>query len=165
MHTFPPAADTAVRRFCYAHFIHPHDDSIHHSHRRHPPYGKAPAGRDGTDGVRGHDAAGKPRGRSDAGDGDPASVGAHSDSGRFVDGASAVRSGLSQRRRAKASLRQARHSDGKRQALAGEPQKDAHHAGRAHRVSAHRRRYRSCQRQICDFRDERSGERASLCKV
>ena len=165
MHTFPPAADTAVRRFCYAHFIHPHDYPIHHPDRCHPPHGKAPAGRDGTDGVRGHDAAGKPRGRPDAGDGDPASVGTHPDPGRFVDGAAAVCSGLSQRRRAKAPLRQACDPNGTRQALAGEPQKDAHHAGRAHRVSAHRRRYRSCQRQICNFRDERSSERASLCKV
>ena len=46
----------------------------------------------------------------------------------LVDGAAAVCSGLSQCRRAKAPLRQARHSDGTRQAFAAEPQKDAHHA-------------------------------------
>ena len=53
----------------------------------------------------------------------PLLSGAHPDSGRFVDGAAAVCSGLSQRRRAKASLRQARDPDGKRKTFAGEPQK------------------------------------------
>ena len=166
MHTFPASGKYCRREEnCHAHFIHPHRYPLQYPDSRHPSHGKAPARRNGADGICRHNAPCKPRRRSHAGDRHSAAGRADSDSGGAVHGAAAVRSGLPQRARAKTAVRQAGHSDGKRAAFAGQHEKNAHHTGRADRVCAHGGHHRPFRCQIRDSGNRWADQHPALHKI
>ena len=108
---------------CHAHFIHPHRYPLQYPDSRHPSHGESASSAKWSRWNLSSQCSlqtsppfpcRRPAFRCWRAD---------SDSGGAVHGAAAVRSGLPQRARAKTSVRQAGHSDGKRAAFAGQHEK------------------------------------------